>query len=151
MYHHWVKTQIASVRNNPKTKVNVIIHNHIFSRPGCRGVEVCCDGFGPHPALCVHGCVHHRDACRLCWKTHWAQHAVEAWPINEDVYCQNRTWWCIRNITISVQVQVVFGLFLPLSLSCRHKCCVRSLKCVICVFTDTEETAGQGILKGLMI
>lgn len=44
---------------------------------GCRGVEVRCHGFGPHPAVRVHGRLHHRDGGRLCWTTHWTQHVVE--------------------------------------------------------------------------
>lgn len=38
--------------------------------PGSRGVEVRRHGSGPHPALRVHGRVHHRDARRLRWETH---------------------------------------------------------------------------------
>lgn len=49
--------------------------------PGSGGVEVCCHGVGPHPAVRLHGCVYHRYPGRVCWKTHRAQHAVvrERW------------------------------------------------------------------------
>lgn len=40
-------------------------------------MEIRRHGFGPHPALRVHGRVHHRDGGRLCWEAHRAQHAVE--------------------------------------------------------------------------
>lgn len=125
--------------------------------PGGRGVEVRCHGFGPHPALRVHGRVHHRDTCRLCWETHRAQHAVGARPMKEYVGYQNRRQTCrgMRKVSICGPVKVVFALFLPLSLN-RHrqthiegifKCCkVLSLSCHLqmCqfVFTMTEETAG---------
>lgn len=45
--------------------------------PGSRGVEIRRHGFGPHPAVRVHGRVHHRDVGRLCWEAHRAQHPVE--------------------------------------------------------------------------
>lgn len=40
-------------------------------------MEICRHGFGSHPALRVHGRVHHRDVGRLCWEANRAQHAVE--------------------------------------------------------------------------
>lgn len=57
--------------------------------PGGGGVEVRCHGFGPHPALRVHGRVHHRDGRRLCRETHRAQHAVEA-PATRERYRDRR-------------------------------------------------------------
>lgn len=39
-------------------------------------MEVRRHGFGPHPALRLHGRVHHRDALRLRREAHRAQHAV---------------------------------------------------------------------------
>lgn len=45
--------------------------------PGGGGVEIRRHGFGPHPALRVHGRVHHRDFGRVCREAHRAQHAVE--------------------------------------------------------------------------
>lgn len=44
---------------------------------GGGGVEIRGHGPGPHPALRVHGRVHHRDGGRLCWEAHRAQHAVD--------------------------------------------------------------------------
>lgn len=44
---------------------------------GGGGVEIRCHGFGPHPALRVHGRVHHRDGGRLRREAHRAQLAVE--------------------------------------------------------------------------
>lgn len=40
-------------------------------------MEIRCHGFGPHPALRLHGRVHHRDGGCLCWEAHRAQHGVE--------------------------------------------------------------------------
>lgn len=48
---------------------------HLLAGGG--GVEIRCHGFGPHPALRLHGRVHHRDGGCLCWEAHRAQHAVE--------------------------------------------------------------------------
>lgn len=44
---------------------------HLLAGGG--GVEIRCHGFGPHPALRVHGRVHHRDGGCLCWEAHRAQ------------------------------------------------------------------------------
>lgn len=49
----------------------------LYLIPVGRGVEICRHGFGSHPALRVHGRVHHRDVGRLCWEAHRAPHAVE--------------------------------------------------------------------------
>ena len=47
-------------------------------------MEVCCHGAGPHPAVRVHGRVHHRHAGGVRWTADGAQHAVVRTPALKD-------------------------------------------------------------------
>lgn len=87
--------------------------------PGSRRVEICCHGFGPHPTLCVHGCVHHWDGCRFCWEIDWAQHAVEFWPINKQVWYQSGS--AVRLGEPSEVLIIRLCLFSSLSITLTHK------------------------------
>lgn len=83
--------------------------------PGGGGVEVRCHGFGPHPALRVHGRVHHRDGRRLCRETHRAQHAVEA-PATQERYRDRRDTLEMhreKELMIVGLVHDAFAVFLP--------------------------------------
>lgn len=59
------------------SKLGFLAHS-LHPSTGCRGVEICGNGSGPHPALRLHGRLPRRHVGRLCWKTHRAQHGVRA-------------------------------------------------------------------------
>lgn len=50
---------------------------HLVLLTGCGGVEICCDGSGPYPALRFYGRLPHWHAGRLCWKAHRTQHGLK--------------------------------------------------------------------------
>lgn len=90
---------------------------------GCRGVEICRNGSGPHPALRLHGRLPRRHVGCLCWKTHRAQHGVK--PPTGNVSS--------ASTTTGVEVEVT-----------RHTwCCVCSLRLF------RTQTAVHGVVRGL--
>lgn len=101
--------------------------------PGSGGVEVRRHGSGPHPALRVHGRVHHRDARRLRWETHRAQHAVEARPTRESLWFFLSLGEMRQRSFITGLVQVVFALS-SLGLSRANRRSSTCKRCEVCAF-----------------
>lgn len=65
--------------------------------PGSGGVEVCCHGLGPRPAVRLHGGVHRRHTGRLRRETHRAQHAVERDAVGPDQREEMPAWHHLLN------------------------------------------------------